>query len=129
MTAFETASRAAGGPAPTDLAVSRADKTLTVTWPDGTVHVLPAELLRVFSPSAEVQGHSPDQRQVVGGRRHVGIIDLEPIGHYAVRIVFDDLHETGIYTWATLRDLGERQDEWWRTYEADLARTGKRRDP
>ncbi len=128
MTGFASSGRTAG-PAPTDLAVSRADKTLTVTWPDGTRHVLAAELLRVFSPSAEVQGHSPDQRQVVAGRRHVGIIDLEPVGHYAVRIVFDDLHDTGIYTWDYLRDLGLRQTDWWRAYEADLARVGKRRDP
>ncbi|MBB4287581.1 gamma-butyrobetaine hydroxylase-like domain-containing protein [Roseospira goensis] len=125
----QTTSNAGSQRVPVDLAVSRADKTLTLTYGDGTVHVLPAELLRVFSPSAEVQGHTPDQRQVVGGRRHVGILDLEPIGHYAVRIVFDDLHDTGIYSWDYLWELGQNQPAWWQSYEADLARTGKRRDP
>jgi len=118
-----------GPGAPIDITVSRADKTLTLTWADGACHVLPAELLRVCSPSAEVQGHHPDQRQVVAGRRHVGIIDLEPIGRYAIRIVFDDLHDTGIYSWDLLRDLGQRQDTHWTSYLDDLARTGKSREP
>ncbi|MBB4266691.1 gamma-butyrobetaine hydroxylase-like domain-containing protein [Roseospira visakhapatnamensis] len=115
--------------APVDIAVSRADKTLTLTWADGTRHVLPAELLRVCSPSAEVQGHHPDQRQVVAGRRHVGIMDLEPVGRYAIRIVFDDLHDTGIYSWDLLRDLGQRRDAHWTAYLDDLTRAGKSRDP
>jgi len=114
---------------PVDLAVSRTDKTLTVTWADGTRHVLPAELLRVHSPSAEVQGHTPDQRQVVAGRRHVGILEVEAIGHYAIRLAFDDLHDTGIYTWDLLWDMGRRQDAYWAAYQDDLARTGKSRDP
>ncbi|WP_299437017.1 DUF971 domain-containing protein [uncultured Rhodospira sp.] len=114
---------------PVDIAVSRADHTLTLSYADGTVHVLPAELLRVYSPSAEVQGHSPDQRQVVGGRRHVGIMDLEPMGHYALRIVFDDLHESGIYRWDYLWDLGCHREAYWEGYLADLAKAGKRRDP
>jgi len=114
---------------PTNIAVSRADRTLTLTYADGTVHVLPAEYLRVFSPSAEVQGHSPDQRQVVGGRRSVGIMDLEPIGHYAVRILFDDLHDTGLYSWDYLWDLAETRNARWEGYMADLTRAGKSRDP
>lgn len=114
---------------PTDIAVSRTDRTLTLTYADGTVHVLPAEYLRVFSPSAEVQGHSPDQRQVVGGRRYVGIMDLEPIGHYAVRILFDDLHDTGLYSWDYLWDLAVTRNARWEGYLADLTRAGKSRDP
>lgn len=114
---------------PVDIGVSRADKTLTLTYADGTVHVLPAEFLRVHSPSAEVQGHSPDQRQIVAGRRHVGIMDLEPIGHYAVRIVFDDLHDSGLYRWDYLWDLGQNRAAYWEGYLADLTRAGKSRDP
>jgi len=115
--------------APVDIAVSRADRTLTLTWADGVCHVLPAELMRVCSPSAEVQGHTPDQRQVVAGRRHVGFSGVEPIGRYAIRIIFDDGHDSGIFSWDLLRDLGAQQDAYWAAYLADLERTGQSRDP
>ena len=92
---------------PTELRLRRAEKRLEVAWPDGVRHSLPAEYLRAESPSAEVQGHGPGQKKLVSGRRHVGIMALEPVGHYAVRIVFDDLHDTGIYSWTVLRRLGE----------------------
>jgi len=104
-------------------------KTLTVAFEDGRSFSLPAELLRVQSPSAEVQGHSPDQRKLVAGRRHVGIMAIEPVGNYAVKLVFDDLHDTGIYSWHFLYALGETQEETWQGYLAELAARGLSRDP
>ncbi len=93
-------------PAPTEIRLRRAEKVLDVAFDDGTRFALPAEYLRVESPSAEVQGHGPDQKVVVAGRRHVAIIGVEPVGNYAVRLTFDDLHDTGIYSWAYLHQLG-----------------------
>ncbi len=116
-------------PAPTEIRLNRADKTLDVTFDDGTRFALPAELLRVESPSAEVQGHSPDQKKVVAGRRHVGIIAIEAVGNYAVRLTFDDLHDTGIYSWEYLHKLGSEQAALWDAYLAALARRGLSRDP
>ena len=115
--------------APTELRLRRAEKLLEVSFPDGARFSLPAEYLRVESPSAEVQGHGPGQKVLVAGRRHVGIIRLEPVGHYAVRLIFDDLHDSGIYSWAYLRQLGEEQAERWAAYEAELAARGLSRDP
>lgn len=116
-------------PWPTDLRYSRDTKALTVAFDDGVAFELPAEYLRVHSPSAEVRGHGADERQIVPGRRHVGIMKIEPVGNYAVRLHFDDLHDTGLFTWAYLRELGEKQDEWWPQYERDLADRGLSRDP
>jgi DUF971 family protein len=82
---------------------------------------LPAEMLRVLSPSAEVQGHSPEQRVIVPGKRNVAISRIEPVGNYAVRIVFDDFHDTGIFTWHYLRELGEEREERWQAYLDELA--------
>ena len=113
----------------TELVFHRAEHLLEVAFADGARFRLPAEYLRVESPSAEVQGHGPGQKTIVPGRRHVNIMRLEPVGHYAVRIVFDDLHDTGIYPWATLRRLGENQAEIWAAYEAALAEKGLSRDP
>ena len=90
---------------------------------------LPAEYLRVKSPSAEVQGHSPEERKTVPGKRDVEIIEVLPVGNYAVRIVFDDLHETGIYSWSYLYELGERQQELWDAYLKALAARGLSREP
>lgn len=112
-----------------DIRYRKAEKVLHVTFEDGRSFALPAELLRVLSPSAEVQGHSPDQRKIVANRRHVGIIGIEPVGNYAIRISFDDLHDSGIYSWDFLYDLGENQDERWRAYLAELAEHGLGRDP
>ena len=89
----------------------------------------PAEFLRVESPSAEVQGHGPGQKQLVAGRQHVGILALEPVGNYAVRIKFDDLHDTGIYSWQYMRQLGENKDQIWRDYLAALEAKGLSHDP
>ena len=116
-------------PTPTELRLRRAERILQVAFDDGSHFSLPAEYLRVESPSAEVQGHAPDQRKVVGGKRHVAITAVEPVGHYAVRLVFDDLHDSGIYSWDYLRRLGEERAERWAAYEAELAARGLSRDP
>jgi DUF971 family protein len=114
---------------PVEIRVLRAEKALEVQFDDGNTFRLPAELLRVESPSAEVQGHGPGQRTLVAGRRHVGIMAVEPIGNYAIRIKFDDLHDTGIFSWDTLYDYGERQDELWQNYLEALKERGLSRDP
>jgi DUF971 family protein len=120
---------AAGAPWPTELRVDRAEKRLTVSFDSGERFVLPAELLRVESPSAEVQGHGPSQKTIVAGRRHVGIMELEPVGNYAVRIRFDDLHDTGMYSWRYLYHLGKNQERLWSDYLAALEQRGLSRDP
>jgi DUF971 family protein len=114
---------------PTEIRLDRASRVLHVSFDDGTDYALPAEYLRVESPSAEVQGHHPGQKQIVAGRRHVGIIGIEPVGHYAVRLVFDDLHDTGIFSWDYLRELGMEQDRRWALYLVALASRGQSRDP
>ncbi|MBO21718.1 MAG: hypothetical protein CMM26_04980 [Rhodospirillaceae bacterium] len=116
-------------PWPTKLQYSKASKALTVAFDDGASFKLPAEYMRVYSPSAEVRGHVADERQIVTGRRHVGIMKIEPVGNYAVQLHFDDLHDTGLFTWAYLRELGEKQSELWAQYERDLADRGLSRDP
>ncbi|HBK07484.1 MAG TPA: hypothetical protein DDZ81_16810 [Acetobacteraceae bacterium] len=114
---------------PTEIRLDRATRVLHVSFDDGTNFALPAEYLRVESPSAEVQGHNPGQKQTVAGRRHVGIIGVEAVGNYAVRLVFDDLHDSGIYSWDYLRELGEQQDRKWPAYLDALASRGLSRDP
>lgn len=120
----------AGGTAvwPTELRLKRAERLLEISFDDGSRFSLPAEYLRVESPSAEVQGHSPSQRKLVAGKRMVGISGIDPVGHYAIRILFDDGHDTGIYSWTWLRDLGQRQDEKWDAYLSGLAARGLSRD-
>jgi DUF971 family protein len=114
---------------PTEIRLDRAARVLHVTFDDGTAFALPCEYLRVESPSAEVQGHHPDQKQIVAGRSHVGIIAIEPVGHYAVRLVFDDLHDSGIFSWDYLRELGLEQERRWTTYLDTLESRGLSRDP
>ena len=116
-------------PRPTEVRLKSADKRLEIDFDNGESFAYPAEFLRVESPSAELKGHGPDQRVTVAGRRHVGIMRLEPVGHYAVRIFFDDLHDTGIYSWDYLYDIGRRQDELWRAYLEALEEKGLSRDP
>jgi DUF971 family protein len=116
-------------PVPTLIRLDRAARVLHVTFDDGTDYALPAEYLRVESPSAEVQGHNPAQKQTVAGRRHVGIIGVEPVGHYAVRLVFDDLHDTGIFSWDYLHELGREHDHRWAGYLDALESRGLSRDP
>jgi DUF971 family protein len=113
----------------TELRYRSAEKMLDVAFADGSRFSLPAEYLRVESPSAEVQGHGPGQKVIVAGRRHVGIMRIEPVGHYAVRIAFDDLHDTGIYSWDVLHQLGIEHAERWAEYERALALKGLSRDP
>lgn len=113
--------------APKELRVSKDRQLLTVTFADHAPMELPAELLRVLSPSAEVQGHSPEQRVTVPGKRNVSILKIEPIGNYAVRIVFDDMHDTGIFTWAYLHTLGHEKEARWQSYLSELEEKGMSR--
>jgi DUF971 family protein len=115
-------------PWPLELRVDRAAKTLTVAFDDGASFTLPAEFLRVESPSAEVQGHVPSQKVTVPGKRQVGIVQLEPVGNYAVRIVFDDGHSTGIYSWPNLYRLGRDQERIWQAYLEALEAQGLSRE-
>jgi DUF971 family protein len=106
---------------PTELRLHKDRKALTVTFDDGESFELAAEYLRVRSPSAEVQGHSPSERRTVAGKQDVHILELHPIGNYAVRLVFDDLHSTGIFSWDYLHELGSNRERYWRDYLAELA--------
>ena len=114
---------------PVELRLKQAEKLLEINFDDGSVFRLPAEYLRVESPSAEVQGHGPGQKTLVPGRAHVGIIGLEPVGNYAVRIIFDDLHDTGIYSWTYLHQLGLEYEQRWRAHLDALAANGLSREP
>jgi DUF971 family protein len=113
---------------PTELRVSKDRHRLLITFSDGASFDLSAELLRVLSPSAEVQGHGPGQKVTVAGKRDVGIMSMTPTGNYAVRIGFDDMHDTGIFTWTYLRQLGEEAPALLAAYEAELAEKGLSRD-
>lgn len=112
-----------------EIRVKKEEKVLEVDFDNGTSFRIPAELLRVESPSAEVQGHGPSQKKLIAGRRHVGIIGVEPVGNYAIAIKFDDLHDSGIYTWDGLYDFGKNQEIIWQTYIDELAKKGLSRDP
>ena len=114
---------------PKEIRLKKAEKLLEIDFDDGSSFVYPAEYLRVESPSAEVMGHGPGQKQIVAGRRHVGILELEPVGHYAVRIKFDDLHDTGIFSWEYLYHLGESRETIWREYLDALSAKGLSREP
>ncbi len=113
---------------PTELRVSKDRQRLLVTFNDGASFDISAELMRVTSPSAEVQGHGPGQKVTVAGKRDVGIMTITPTGNYAVRIGFDDLHDTGIFTWTYLRELGENGPALMAAYESELADKGLSRD-
>ena len=115
-------------PWPTELRLFKEDARLEIEFSDGVTHSLPAEYLRVESPSAEVQGHGPSQKKIIAGRRHVKIAAVEPVGHYAIRIVFDDKHDTGIFSWSYLRELGDTYAERWAAYQAALLYRGLSRD-
>jgi DUF971 family protein len=114
---------------PLEIRLKRAEKILEVAFDNGVTFKFPAELLRVESPSAEVQGHGPTQKQIVAGRAHVGILELEPVGNYAIRIKFDDLHDTGIFSWTYLYTLGVEQEQRWRAYLEELKKRGVGREP
>ena len=112
------------GPWPTDLKFNRADAQLDITFNTGERFSLPFELLRVESPSAEVQGHGPGQRQLVPGKQHVGVSKVVQTGNYAVRIEFDDGHNSGIYTWDFLYKMGLNLEQRWANYVAELDEAG-----
>ena len=113
---------------PVEIRLPKDRRSLRVAFDDGRTFDLPAELLRVTSPSAEVQGHSEAERKTVGGKRNVTILSVDPVGNYAVRIGFDDMHSTGIYSWAFLRDLGESAERRFQAYLDDLQAKGLDRD-
>ena len=113
---------------PVEIRLPKDRRTLRVAFDDSRTFDLSAELLRVTSPSAEVQGHSEAERKTVGGKRHVTILSVDPVGNYAVRIGFDDMHSTGIYSWAFLRDLGENAGRRFQDYLDDLQAKGLDRD-
>jgi DUF971 family protein len=116
-------------PTPSEIRLNKAERRLEVDFDDASRFAFSAEYLRVESPSAEVQGHGPNERRWVAGKRSVGITGLEPVGHYAIRILFDDGHDTGIFSWEYLHKLGREQDRIWRDYLAALQANGLRRDP
>lgn len=118
-----------GRPAPTELRLKTAERALEIYFENGMAFSLPAEFLRVESPSAEVKGHGPGQRVIVAGKRNVSIKRIEPVGNYAVRLVFDDGHDTGIYSWEFLYEIGGKQDQMWRAYVNELAVRGLKREP
>jgi DUF971 family protein len=109
---------------PTEIRLRRKSRSLDLTFEDGASFALPAEYLRVHSPSAEVRGHGPGQEVLQVGKEHVGIAGVEPVGQYAIRIVFDDGHDTGLYSWDYLYDLGANQPARWRRYLERLAAAG-----
>ena len=116
-------------PQPTEIKLHQASRVLEIAFADGRTFRLPYELLRVYSPSAEVRGHGPGQETLQTGKRDVTITNVESVGHYALRPTFSDGHDTGIYSWDYLYDLGVRQDELWRRYIERLGESGVSRDP
>jgi DUF971 family protein len=114
---------------PKDIRLHKKTAVLELTWPDGSSHQLPAEFLRVYSPSAEVRGHGQGQEVLQTGKREVRIDAIDPVGHYAIRLHFDDDHNTGIYTWEYLRELALDQQKLWDQYLARLQAAGARREP
>ena len=118
----------APAPWPTEIRYKRDQKAMEIDFDDGECFRYPAELLRVESPSAEVMGHG-EGKTIITGRRHIGIMEIEPVGNYAVRIKFDDMHDTGIYSWQYLHELGENQDTVWLDYLTAVAASGQSRDP
>lgn len=114
-------------PWPVELRLAKDKKILTIVFDDGQSYALAAEYLRVESPSAEVKGHGPGQEQLVFGKRNISILRLEPVGTYAIRIVFDDGHSTGLYTWSYLTKLGREHDAIWQDYLAKLEAQGRSR--
>ncbi|HUZ92208.1 MAG TPA: DUF971 domain-containing protein [Methylocella sp.] len=113
---------------PSEIRLRENGRLLRISFGNGVTHDLSAEYLRVMSPSAELQGHRPEERVTIGGKRHCSITGIEPVGAYAVRLMFDDLHSTGLFTWRYLYELGSRQAEKWALYESDLKAKGLSRD-
>jgi DUF971 family protein len=118
----------AGAPTPRSITVHGASRVLEVGFSDGASFRIPFELMRIYSPSAEVQGHGPGQEILQTGKREVGLVELEPVGNYAVKPVFSDGHDTGIFSWDLLYELGAKQEQLWADYQARLAAAGVDRD-
>ena len=114
---------------PREIRLHKASRTLELIFPDGSRGVIPAELLRVLSPSAEVRGHGPDDRRLQSGKKYVEISTLEPVGNYAIRISFDDGHDSGIYSWDFLKDLLHNQETYWQDYLKQLKAANASRLP
>ena len=117
-----------GAPAPTAQTVHEASRVLEVAYSDGASFRIPFELMRVYSPSAEVQGHGPGQEVLQTGKRDVTLVNLEPVGNYAVKPTFSDGHDSGIFSWDYLYELGQQQDALWKQYAERLAAAGVDRD-
>jgi DUF971 family protein len=113
---------------PTNVTVHQTSRVLEIAFDDGAQFRIPFELLRVYSPSAEVQGHGPGQEVLQTGKREVGVVGVEAVGHYAIQPTFSDGHDTGIFYWNYLYDLGARQTELWQAYLDRLSAAGKSRD-
>jgi DUF971 family protein len=118
----------AGAPAPTALTVHEVSRVLEVAFSDGATYRIPFELMRVYSPSAEVQGHGPGQEVLQTGKRDVTLVNLEPVGNYAVKPTFSDGHDSGIFSWDYLYELGQNEQALWQQYEERLAAAGVERD-
>ena len=116
-------------PRPTEIKLHQKSRILEIAFDDGQRFSLPCEYLRVFSPSAEVRGHGPGQEVLQVGKRDVEIKEIEPVGVYAVKLVFSDGHDTGLYSWEYLHELGEKQESSWKSYLARLEQAGASRDP
>ncbi len=129
MTDSQPGTKADAAHWPVEIRLKKAEKVLEIDFDDGRAFSFPAEFLRVHSPSAEVTGHGAGQRVIIAGRRHVGIMELIPVGNYAVQIKFDDLHDTGIFSWDYFYQLGETQDGLWQQFLDDLEAKGLSRDP
>jgi len=114
---------------PVEIRLKKNKRQIDIEFEDGNIFSLSAELLRVESPSAEVRGHSPSEKKIVAGRKFVAVMDIEKVGSYAIRIHFDDLHNTGIYTWENLYKLGRDQDVIWQDYLLSLEKNGLSRSP
>jgi len=116
-------------PRPTEIKLHQKSRILEIAFDDGQRYSLPCEYLRVFSPSAEVRGHGPGQEVLQVGKRNVEIKEIEPVGNYAVKLAFSDGHDTGLYSWEYLHELGEKQESSWKSYLARLEQAGASRDP
>ena len=117
------------GPVPTAITLHQKSRVMEIAFDDGRRFSLPFEYLRVYSPSAEVRGHGPGQEVLQVGKRDVEIKEIEPVGNYAVKLVFSDGHDTGLYSWDYLHELGEKQETSWKSYLARLEAAGASRDP
>ena len=116
-------------PRPTEIKLHQKSRLLEIAYDDGSRFTLPCEYLRVFSPSAEVRGHGPGQEVLQVGKRDVEIKEIEPVGNYAVKLGFSDGHDTGLYSWEYLHELGQKQESSWKSYLARLEEAGASRDP